>query len=172
MKRAVVLVAVVTVLVGCSQDSASPQPEDSATISVSPEPTQPSPVTSPTTQAPTSAAPSPTATKTKKPQPGADAFCTYLEQTQGAQQQIEDPAQFVELVEGAAAVAPGAIAEDAALYAESVRALATTVTGSAKQAAKADAWLSENEDAFAAAEANLDSYSQSTCGLPFITGEG
>ena len=69
-------------------------------------------------------------------------------------------------------MAPGAIAEDAALYAESVRALATTVTGSPKKAAQADAWLSENEDAIAAAEANLDSYSQSTCGLPFITGEG
>ena len=173
MKRAAVLIAVAAVLVGCSQDNASPQPQDSETIAVSPEPTEPSAISSPTAvPTTTTAAPSPTATKTKKTQTGADAFCTYLEQTQGAQQQIEDPAQFVELVEGAAAVAPGAIAEDAALYVESVRALATTVTGSPKKAAQADAWLSENEDAIAAAEANLDSYSQSTCGLPFITGEG
>ena len=172
MKRAAGLSAAAAVLVGCSQDNASPQPQDSQTIAVSPEPTEPSVITSPTAVPTTTAAPSPTATKTKKSQPGADAFCTYLEQTQGAQQQIEDPAQFVELVEGAAAVAPGAIAEDAALYVESVRALATTVTGSPKKAAQADAWLSENEDAIAAAEANLDSYSQSTCGLPFITGEG
>ena len=172
MKRAAVLIAAAAVLVGCSLDNASPQPLDSQTIAVSPEPTEPSVSTAPTAVPTTTAAPSPTATKTKKSQPGADAFCTYLEQTQGAQQQIEDPAQFVELVEGAAAVAPGAIAEDAALYVESVRALATTVTGSPKKAAQADAWLSENEDAIAAAEANLDSYSQSTCGLPFITGEG
>jgi hypothetical protein len=172
MRRAAVLVVVAVVLVGCSQDNAGPQPQDTGTVSVSPEPTRPSPVETPTTQAPTSAPVSPTPSRTKKAQPGADAFCTYLEQTQGAQQQIEDPAQFVALVEGAAAVAPGAIAEDAALYAESVRALALTVTGSPKQAAKADAWLSQNEDVIAAAEANLDSYSQSTCGLPFITGEG
>ena len=172
MKRTVTLVAVAMVLAGCSQDSTSPQPQDSATISVSPVSSKQTPVTSPTTAAPTST-PAPTATKSKKPQrPGADAFCTYLEQTQGAQQQIEDPAAFVDLVEGAVAVAPGAIAEDAALYAESVRALATMVTGTPKQAAKADAWLTQNEDAIAAAEANLDSYSQSTCGLPFITGEG
>ncbi len=112
--------------------------------------------------------------QSKKPQrPGAGRVLHLLEQTQGQhQQQIEDPAAFVGLVEGAVAVAPGAIAEDAALYAESVRALATMVTGTPKQAAKADAWLTQNEDAIAAAEANLDSYSQSTCGLPFITGEG
>ncbi len=170
MRRVVVMVAAAVVLAGCSQDNSSPQPQDTGTVSVSPQPTQSPTTASPTTQAPTSAAPKPA--KTKNAQPGTDAFCTYLEQTQGAQQQVEDPAQFVELVEGAAAVAPGAIAEDAALFAESVRALATTITGSAKQAAKADAWLSENEDAIAAAEANLDSYSQSTCGLPFITGEG
>ena len=128
MKSAAVLIAAAAVLVGCSQDNASPQPQDSQTIAVSPEPTEPSVITSPTAVPTTTAAPSPTATKTKKSQPGADAFCTYLEQTQGAQQQIEDPAQFVELVEGAAAVAPGAIAEDAALYVESVRALATALS--------------------------------------------
>jgi hypothetical protein len=171
MRRAAVLIAVAMLVAGCSQDTTSPDPQDSGTVSVTPAPTEPAsptPTTVPSSQMP----PSPTATKTKKSQPGADAFCDYLDQTQGAQQQIEDPAQFVALVEGAVEVAPGAIAEDAALYAESVRALAATVTGSPKEARTADAWLSENEDAIAAAQANLDSYSLSTCGLPFITGEG
>lgn len=124
-----------------------------------------------TTAAPT---PQPTTPKPKNTTsgPGDTTFCDYLEQTSDAAQQVEDPTQFVKLVEGAQAVAPGAIADDLALYAQSVRKLAATVTASPAEAAKADKWLSRNDAAIQQAEANLNSYSESTCGRPFITGEG
>ncbi|MCU0297648.1 MAG: hypothetical protein MUF33_03900 [Candidatus Nanopelagicales bacterium] len=157
-------------LAGCSQTESAPEPVDSATVSTAPAPTAAStPPRAPTTAVPTSAAPvseSPAASS------GDDAFCAYLKKSSKAAQQVEDPAAFVALVEGAQAVAPGAIEEDLALYAESVRKLAILVTGSPKQAAKADVWLAENEDVVASAQANVDNYSQSVCGMPFITGEG
>ena len=171
MKRAGLVILTAVVLAGCSQNTASPPvPSDTPATRSTPAP-------SPTTQAPTQAVTTPAATPTATkrsttPAPGTDAFCSYLKKTAGAQQRVEDPQQFVDLVEGALAVAPGAIQEDLALYAQSVRKLAVTVTGSPDEAAKADAWLTRNEDAINQAEVNLDAYSQSTCGRPFITGEG
>ncbi|MFN8184368.1 MAG: hypothetical protein U0R23_08105 [Candidatus Nanopelagicales bacterium] len=172
MKRAGLLIVAAVVIAGCSQNTTSPPPD-------SPEPSVAlsTPAPSPTSVAPTQAATTPAATPTQTkppatPAPGTDAFCAYLKKTAGAQQRVEDPQQFVDLVDGALAVAPGAIQEDLALYAQSVRKLALTVTGSPAEAAKADAWLTRNEDAINQAEANLDAYSQSTCGRPFITGEG
>ncbi len=160
---------------GCSQTTTTPDTDSSGTVAV-PSPESPTPVPSPTTAEPSTAAPTATATtRTPKPQtsgPGDLTFCEYLEKTADAQQQVEDPAQFVALVEGAQAVAPGAIADDLALYAQSVRKLALTVTGTPEQAAKADRWLSRNDAAVQQAQANLDSYSESACGRPFITGEG
>lgn len=161
--------ALALALAGCSQTESAPEPVDSATIPVAPTRAEDSPTPAPTTAAPTSPAP---VSKSPAGSSGDDAFCAYLEESSGAAQQVEDPAAFVALVEGAQAVAPGAIEEDLALYAESVRKLAILVTGSQKQAAKADAWLAENEDVVAAAEANVNTYSQSVCGVPFITGEG
>ena len=76
------------------------------------------------------------------------------------------------MVNGALAVAPGAIRDDLVLYAQSVQKLADTVTAGPKKAAAADKWLSDNADAVAQAEANLNGYSESVCGVPFITGEG
>ncbi len=172
--RAVVCAMVLAVgLAGCSQTDSAPEPDVSATT----EPAEPSPAqTTPGTVTPTpTRTPTPT---TPEPDPGSTtkagttAFCDYLEETSGQQLQVEDPSQFVALVEGAVAVAPGAIAEDAQLYAESVRRLADTVTEGPKKAAKAEAWLTANESAVAQAEANLNSYAESTCGRPFITGEG
>jgi hypothetical protein len=172
MKHLIAVTAVALALAGCTQTDSAPEPAISQTIAAS---DAPSPVESPTPQAttkspsqePTTPAPTPKATK-----PGTTSFCKYLKQTAGAQQQVEDPAQFVALVNGALAVAPGAIQEDLALYAESVQKLADTVTAGPKKAARADQWLSENEDAIDQAEANLNAYSESVCGQPFITGEG
>lgn len=126
-----------------------------------------SPTPAVTSARPTSKTPKPSATGA-----GDLTFCDYLQRSRDAAQQVEDPQQFVELVDGALAVAPGSIREDLALYAESVRKLATTVTGSPSQAAKADAWLSRNDAAVQQAQDNLNSYSLSTCGQPFLTGEG
>jgi hypothetical protein len=169
-----VLVALLT-LAGCSQGSDTPEAQSSGTVGVT-SPASPTPTPTPTTAGPTTATPSAAATtRTPKPQssgPGDLTFCEYLEKTADAQQQVEDPAQFVALVEGAQAVAPGAIADDLALYVQSVRKLALTVTGTPAEAAKADKWLSRNDAAVQQAQANLNSYSESTCGRPFITGEG
>lgn len=171
MKRSALLTVLIAgvALAGCSQSQTASEP--SASVSVpkpKPSMTTAAPTTAPaTTAAPTSAAPTQSASSAV---PGDKAFCNYLKKTQGAQQIVEDPTQYVALVEGAAALAPGAIAEDAALYAESARKLAVTVTGSQSQAAKADQWLSENSDAVDQAEANLNSYAESTCGVPFISG--
>jgi hypothetical protein len=118
------------------------------------------------TAVPTTGAPEPAATRA-----GTSAFCDYLDKTSGQQQQVEEPSQFVELVEGAAAVAPAAIAEDMALYLESVRRLAETVTAAPRKSERANQWLSDNEAAISAAEANVDTYTQSVCGRPFIAGE-
>lgn len=170
MKNAGVLAVTVAVvaLAGCSQSQTSTQSEATPTVQKSKAaPTTASPVE--TSQAPTSAAPTSAApTATQSAIPGDKAFCAYLKKTQGAQQIVEDPDQYVALVQGAAALAPGSIAEDAALYAESARQLALTVTGSAKEASKADKWLTANQAAVDQAEANLNSYAESTCGLPFI----
>lgn len=166
---------VVLGLTGCAQTQSDPTP--SPTIP-SASPILPSPTSTPSAPAtPTTAAPATSSATRPAPEPtatsaGVAAFCDYLEETSGQQQQVEDPSQFVALVEGAVAVAPGAIAEDIAIYAESVRKLAQTVTAGPKQAARANQWLSDNEAAVAAAEANLDNYTQSVCGRPFITGEG
>jgi hypothetical protein len=173
VRRAAVLLALLA-LAGCAQNDDAPQAESTGTVTVAPSSPEPTPT--PTTTEPTTAAPTPApTTRSPKPQasgPGDTTFCGYLEQTAGAQQQVEDPAQFVALVEGAQAVAPGAIAEDLALYVQSVRKLALTVTGSPEEAQKADRWLARNDAAVQQAQANVDSYSQSACGRPFITGEG
>lgn len=172
MKRAGLVIVAAVLLAGCSQNTTSP-PAQQSESSVAQSTPAPSPTSAAPTQATTTPAATPTATKrSTTPAPGTDAFCAYIKKTAGAQQRVEDPQQFVDLVEGALAVAPGAIQEDLALYVESVRKLALTVTGSPDEAAKADAWLTRNEDAIAQAEVNLDAYSQSTCGRPFITGEG
>ena len=169
------LAAALLVLAGCSQTADEPQAGTSGSVSVpSPVETTVAP-TSPTLE-PTTAAATPTPT-TPKPKdtatgPGDTTFCDYLEKTADAAQQVEDPAQFVKLVQGAQAVAPGAISDDLALYALSVRKLAQTVTGTPAEAAKADKWLSRNDAAIQQAEDNLNSYSESTCGRSFITGEG
>lgn len=172
MRRLAALVVITLAVTGCSQTGSSPEPGISETIATAEATATPS--VEPATPEPTTAAPSPSATATKKKQtkPGTTSFCKYLKQSYGAQQSVEDPEQFVQLVNGALAVAPGAIQEDLALYAESVQKLADTVTAGPKKAAAADAWLSENEDAIRQAEANLNAYSESVCGLPFITGEG
>ena len=170
MKAMIGVLLFAGVLAGCSQTESAPEPVDSATVSQLPQSQTPTP--EPSTPAVTT---SPTVKVSKSPieQKAADTtFCAYLKKASGAAQQVEDPTQFVALVEGAQAVAPGAIEEDLALYAESVRKLALTVTGSPKQAASADAWLAQNEDVIAAAEANVNNYSLSVCGQPFITGEG
>ena len=172
MRAAVCAMVLAVGLAGCSQNDSAPQPEVSASTEStvpSPTPTTPTPVAPSPTRTATPTTPAPEQNPTKA---GAQAFCDYLEKTSGQQQQVEDPAQFVALVEGAVAVAPGSIAEDAQLYAESVRRLADTVSGGPKKAAKAEAWLTANEAAVAQAEANLNSYTESTCGRPFITGEG
>jgi hypothetical protein len=166
-------------MAGCSSAESQPGAGSSATIQaplttetaeVSPDVTTPQDPGSPT-------AVSETATTEPAPQPSAtgkgDAtFCDYLASTSAAQQQIEDPAELVRIVEGAQAVAPGAVSEDLALYVQSVRKLALTVTGTPEQAAKADAWLTRNDSAVMQAETNLNSYSESVCGTPFIAGEG
>jgi hypothetical protein len=174
VKRAGALVIAFVALAGCSQTDSAPEPTPSETFvtqSPSPEPTATSEAP---TVTPTSATPSPTraSASATATQASTAAFCAYLKKTAGAQQQVEDPSQFVALVNGALAVAPGAIQEDLTLYAESVQKLADSVTASPKKAAKADQWLSDNEDAIAQAEANLNAYSESSCGRPFITGEG
>lgn len=173
MKRILLVIALVA-LAGCSQND-EPKAEITGSVAApSPVETTEEPSTPTPTQ--TTAAPAPTAT-TPKPKNtstghGDATFCDYLAKSADAAQQVEDPAQFVALVEGAQAVAPGAIADDLALYVQSVRKLALTVTGSAAEAAKADKWLSRNDAAVQQAEANLNSYSESTCGQPFITGQG
>jgi hypothetical protein len=176
VKKTAAFALVLLALAGCSQTDDEPQAGSSGTVAVESPTIRPS---APPTQTPTTAPVSPTAPKPTTPQPAATSngpgettFCDYLEQTAGAQQQVEDPAQFVKLVKGAQAVAPGAIADDLALYAQSVQKLADTVTADAQTAAKADRWLARNEAAITQAEANLNSYSESTCGRPFITGEG
>jgi len=172
MKRAGLVIAVAVLLAGCSQNTTTEPPAPSE-VTASQSTPAPSPTSQPPTQAVTTPVATPTATKpATNPPPGTDAFCAYLKKTAGAQQRVEDPQQFVDLVEGALAVAPGAIQEDLALYVQSVRKLALTVTGSPDEAAKADAWLTRNEDTINQAQANLDAYSESTCGRPFITGEG
>lgn len=170
MKRAGVVVVAAVILAGCSQTGSAPEPQTSESVTTQ----APSPVrsTEPATQTPTPAQPTPSTTAPSTAKPGTAAFCKYLKKTAGAQQQVEDPMQFVELVNGALAVAPGAIREDLALYALSVQKLADTVMAGPKKAAAADKWLSENEDSVAQAEANLNGYSESVCGVPFITGEG
>jgi len=169
MKALLGTLVLAAALAGCSQTESAPEPVDSATIPTAPTAVATTPTPAATTAAPTSAAP---ASKSPAASSGDDAFCAYLKKSSKAAQQVEDPAAFVALVEGAQAVAPGAIEEDLALYTESVRKLAILVTGGPKQAAKADAWLAENEDVVASAQANVDNYSQSVCGMPFITGEG
>lgn len=171
-------VLVVLLAAGCSQSESAPEPVTSGTVAV-PTPSEPAPATptqAPATPSPVATAASPTAEKTpeapKATGPGDLTFCDYLEQNASAAQRVEDPTQFVELVDGALAVAPGAVRDDLALYAQSVRKLALTVTGSPAQAAKADAWLSRNDAAVQQAQDNLNSYSLSSCGQPFITGEG
>lgn len=172
--RQLLVISVLTLAVaGCSQTESAPEstmtpvsPTAAATATQATPTSEPTSATA-TTQAPMTPAPKPTATRA-----GTSAFCDYLKQTSGQQQQVEDPSQFVALVEGAAAVAPAAIAEDIALYVESVRKLAETVTSGPKKADRANQWLSDNETAVAQAEANLDSYTQSVCGRAFIAGEG
>lgn len=174
MKKAMVVVSLL-LLAGCGQSGDEPNAGSSGSVRV------PDEVTASPTVAPTktrSASPSAvTTTRQPKPTPTASgpgdlSFCDYLEKTADAQQQVEDPGQFVTLVEGALAVAPGAIADDLALYAASVRKLAATVTAPPDEARKADRWLTRNDAAVQQAQANLNSYSESTCGRPFITGEG
>jgi hypothetical protein len=177
MKRALMAIVLIGVA-GCSSGSSEPGAGQSGTIAVpsasettalSPAATTPSATLNPSSEArPATSAPTPAASTGK----GDTTFCDYLASTAAAQQQIEDPDELVKLVEGAQAVAPGAISEDLALYAQSVKKLALTVTGSPDQAAKADAWLSRNDAAIAQAELNLNSYSESVCGTPFLAGEG
>ncbi|MEZ5185579.1 MAG: hypothetical protein R2720_07520 [Candidatus Nanopelagicales bacterium] len=172
MKRMALAVILAIGLAGCSQtDTATPPTSPAATPSVSETPMEsPAPTQSPS---PTRTTAKPETTDTPKPSgPATNSFCAYLKKTSGAQQQVEDPSQFVALVNGALAVAPGAIAEDLALYAESVQKLADTVTAGPKKAAAADKWLTQNEAAVSAAEENVNNYSLSVCGQPFITGEG
>lgn len=172
MKRTALALILAIGLAGCSQtDTATPPASPPATPTVSATPVE-SPTQTPTTPAPTATSAKPDPTSTPKPTgPGTNTFCAYLKKTSGAQQQVEDPSQFVALVNGALAVAPGAIAEDLALYAESVQKLADTVTAGPKKAAAANKWLTNNEAAISAAEANVNNYSQSVCGRPFISGE-
>lgn len=170
MKHAGLLVVAAVILAGCSQEQSAPPPQVSDTVTTQ----APTPAGSPqpASQPPATSRTSPSATVPTTAKPGVSAFCKYLKKTAGAQQQVEDPAQFVALVNGALAVAPGAIREDLVLYAQSVQKLADTVTAGPKKAAAADKWLSDNADAVAQAEANLNGYSESVCGVPFITGEG
>lgn len=171
MKRIIVAVALLA-LAGCGQGD-QPSAESSAVVE---SPTVAESSSAPTPSVTQSVAPTPSVTSAKPTPttegPGDESFCGYLEKTADAQQQVEDPAQFVALVEGAQAVAPGAISEDLALYVTSVRKLAATVTGSEEEMMRADRWLTRNEAAVAQAEANLNSYTESTCGRPFILGEG
>lgn len=165
-------------LAGCSSSDNEPDAGSSGTVAVTtaPAPTQTqTPTEQPTSPATT--APATTQPQTKTPKPavsgaGDVTFCDYLAQNADAAQLVESPEQFVELVQGALAVAPGSIRDDLSLYADSVQKLATTVTGSPAEARKADAWLSRNDAAVQQAQDNLNSYSLSTCGQPFITGEG
>lgn len=178
MKRPVLVLAVLAALAACTSSTESEEPTPtvsesqvaSPTISVSPETTAPpsSPASTPT-PTPT---PTPTATSGATSGAGDEAFCDYLERTAGAQQTVEGPEQYVALVAGAQAVAPGAIADDLALYVTSARKLALTITGSASEAEKAQKWLNRNAEAVNTAEANLNGYAESTCGRPFLTGEG
>lgn len=172
MKRASALIVLAIALAGCSQTDSAPEPEISPTVATQAPSPEPSASTEAPSATPTTAAATPTRASATATQASTAAFCAYLKKTAGAQQQVEDPSQFVDLVNGALAVAPGAIREDLALYAESVQKLADTVTAPPKKAAKADQWLSDNEDAINQAEANLEAYSESACGRPFITGEG
>lgn len=173
MNRSVLITAAtaLVLLSACSQSQTSSQPSASPMATTAmPEPSMSEPSTgaaSPDNTATGSAVPSQSVTAP----PSDKAFCNYLKKTQGAQQLVEDPDQYVALVQGAAQLAPGSIAEDAALYAESARQLALTVTGDAKESAKADKWLNANQGAIDQAEANLNSYAESTCGVPFISGE-
>lgn len=178
MKR-VVLTLTLIALAGCSSSGSEPDAGSSGTVAVeSATPSAPELSQSPTElpSAPVTTAPA-TQPATKTPKPvatgaGDVTFCDYLAQNADAAQLVESPEQFVELVQGALAVAPGSIRDDLSLYADSVEKLATTVTGSAAEAKKADAWLSRNDAAVQQAQDNLNSYSLSTCGQPFITGEG
>lgn len=177
MKRALIAVVLVA-LAGCSSGDSEPGAGSSGTVAAptanesrapSPAATTPSATLNPSATArPASSAPAAPSPSGK----GDVTFCDYLASSAGAAQQIEDPAELVKIVQGAQAVAPGAISEDLALYVESVKKLALTVTGSPEQAAKADAWLSRNDAAITQAETNLNSYSESVCGTPFIGGEG
>lgn len=155
--------SLVLVLAGCSQTQTSTEPTAS--------PAQSTPA--PSTPAPTQSA-APTSSPTAEPTPSApstEAFCNYLEDTAEAQQSIEDPAAYVQLIAGAQEFAPGAISDDLALYVTSTKKLALTITGTPEEAQKADAWLTRNEAAVEQAEANLNAYTESTCGRPFTIGE-
>lgn len=156
--------AAVVVLAGCSQTQSSPQASTTPTSVITGEPTP----SAPSPRVTKSVTATPSATRIV---PSTEAFCDYLEQTAEAQQTVEDPQAYVRLVTGAQAVAPGAISDDLALYAQSAKKLAVTVTGSPEEAAKADAWLTRNEAAVGQAEANLNAYAESTCGRPFVAGE-
>lgn len=154
------------VLAGCSQAQTTTQPPATPAQST-PAPSTPAPSTPAPTQ---SAAASGSSTPTPEA-PSTEAFCDYLEDTAEAQQSIEDPTAYVQLIAGAQAVAPGSISDDLALYVTSTEKLALTITGTPEQAAKADAWLTRNEAAVEQAQANLDAYTESTCGRPFTIGE-
>ncbi len=176
MKRAAIVLALLA-LVGCSSSDGEPDAGSSGTVAVA-TPSAPTRAATPTEQPSTPATTAPAtqpASKTPKPAvsgAGDLTFCDYLAQNADAAQLVESPEQFVELVQGALAVAPGSIRDDLSLYALSVQKLATTVTGSPAEARRADAWLSRNDAAVQQAQDNLNSYSLSTCGQPFITGEG
>jgi hypothetical protein len=174
-----IVVAMPFVLAGCATDqqaeprdtpptsspAASAYPRASATGS----PTRSQqPSESPATRI--SVDPSATSSKTARAA-GDEALCDYLEGTATEQQQVEDPRDFVELVENAAELAPGAIAEDARLFAQSADKLATAITGTAEQAEAANRWLERNAERIDQAQVNLDAYTESVCGRPFITGE-
>ena len=176
MKRAAIVLALIA-LAGCSSSDGEPDAGSSGTVAVA-TPSPPTQAATPTEQPSTPATTAPAtqpATKTPKPAvsgAGDLTFCDYLAQNADTAQLVESPEQFVELVQGALAVAPGSIRDDLSLYAQSVEKLATTVTGPPVAARKADAWLSRNDAAVQQAQDNLNSYSLSTCGQPFITGEG
>ncbi len=178
MKRALIAVVLVG-LAGCSSTESEPDAGSSATIEAPAVPTSAAPSPDATTpeaigQVTPTSEPA-TSEPVTQPSPtgkGDTTFCDYLASTAAAQQQVEDPDELVKIVEGAQAVAPGAVSEDLAVYVQSVKKLALTVTGSPDQAAKADAWLTRNDAAITQAETNLNSYSESVCGTPFLTGEG
>lgn len=115
---------------------------------------------------------SPQAPDSPAADPAVTAFCDYLESTAQEQLQVEDPMDFVELVEGAAQLAPPAVADDATLFALSIRKLALAIVGDAGQSRAANRWLERNDAEVRRAEADLEAYTQQACGRPFITGEG